>query len=93
LLLEADLLERLRRRVVGRARELGVALHEGEAQAELVGHGPQQRGLAGAGRALDEDVTSGVQGRQHQLQFAAATDEPTAEAVEHRLRVEFSHRS
>ena len=74
-------------------RQLGVALDELEADAELVGDGPQQRRLAGAGRTLDEDVAPGVEGRQHELQLALATDEPAAQAVEHRPRIEFSHRS
>ena len=69
-------------------RQLGVALDELEADAELVGDGPQQRRLAGAGRALDEDVASGVEGGQHELQLALAPDEPAAEAVERRPRID-----
>ena len=50
-------------------RELGVALDELEADAQLVGHGAQQRRLAGARRALQQDVPAGGQRRDHQLQL------------------------
>ena len=64
--------------------QLGVALDELEADAELVGDGPQQRRLAGAGRALDEDVAPGVEGGQHELELALAPDEATLQVGERR---------
>ena len=67
-------------------RQLGVALDELEADAELVGDGAQQRRLAGAGRALDEDVAAGVERRQHELELALAPDEATPQVGERRRR-------
>ena len=61
-------------------RQLGVALDELEADAELGGDGAQQRRLAGARRALDEDVAPGVEGGEHELELASPPDEPVAEA-------------
>ena len=57
-------------------RQLGVALDELEADAELVGDGPQERRLAGPRRPLDEDVAAGVEGGEHELQLAPPADEP-----------------
>ena len=71
-------------------RQLGVALDELEADAELVGDGAQQRRLAGAGRALDEDVAAGVEGGEHELELAPPPDEPAAQAVERRARASSS---
>ena len=65
-------------------RELGVALHELEADAELVGHRPQQRRLARARRSLQEDVAAGGQRRHHDLLLAPPADDPGAEPVDQR---------
>ena len=55
--------------------ELGVALDELEADAELVGDGAQQRRLAGARRALEQDVAVGGQRGDDELDLAAAADD------------------
>jgi hypothetical protein len=62
--------------------QLGVALDELEADAELVGDGAQQRRLAGAGRALDDHVAPGVEGRQDELELPLAPDETVLQVGE-----------
>ena len=57
-------------------RQLGVALDEGEADAELVGDGPEQRRLPGAGRPLEQDVAAGGEGRDDDLQLATRGRRP-----------------
>ena len=64
--------------------ELGVALDELEPDAELGGDGAQQRRLAGARRALDEDVAAGVEGGEHELDLAPPPDEAVTEPIERR---------
>ena len=67
-------------------RQLGVALDELEADAELVGDGPQQRRLAGARRALDEDVAAGVEGGEHELELPPPPDEAVSSRRAQRRR-------
>ena len=57
-----------------RRRQLGVALDELEADAQLVGDGPEQRRLAGAGRPLDHDVAAGVERGEHELELPPPPD-------------------
>jgi hypothetical protein len=75
-----------------RRRELGIAFDELEAEPELVGHGAQQRALAGAGRTFEQHMPVGGQRGHHQLDFAMATDDvgqyPIDEPAE---RERFSH--
>ena len=66
-------------------RQLGVALHELEADAELVGHRPQQRRLPGARRTLEQDVPPGGERGHDQLELATPADDVPAQAVEQRL--------
>ena len=65
-----------------RRGELGVALDELEAEAELVGHGAQQRALAGARRTLQQDVPVGGQRGHDQLDLPLAPDHPAEHPLE-----------
>ena len=58
--------------------EVGVALDEDERDAPLGGDRPQQRGLAGAGRSLEDDVAAGRDGREHEGQLPLAADQVRA---------------
>ncbi len=71
-----------------RRRQLGVALDELEADAELVGDGAQQRRLAGARRTLDEDVAAGVERGEDELELAPAapTSRPLRRGARRRRR-------
>jgi hypothetical protein len=55
--------------------QVGVALDEQQRDAPFGGDRPQQRGLAGARRPLQQDVAAGGDGGQQQIQLAAAADE------------------
>ena len=57
--------------------ELGVALHELEAEPQLVGNGAQQRALAGAGWPLQQHVPIGRQRGNGELDLAGTTDHAT----------------
>jgi hypothetical protein len=65
-------------------RQLGVALDELEADAELGSDRPQQRRLPRAGRPLQQDVAPGGQGGDDDLELAAAADDALGQAVEQR---------
>jgi len=56
-------------------RQFGVALDEDERRLGLGGDGTQQRGLARAGRTLEQDVRAGVEGRDEQFDFAGPADD------------------
>ena len=61
--------------------EVRVALDENERDVPLVGDRPEQRGLAGAGRAFEEDVTARRDGREHQAELALPADDAGLDAV------------
>src|SRR5262249_57594042 len=62
--------------------ELGVALDDLDPDAELVGEGPQQRRLAGAGRPFQEDGASGGERGHDDLQLPPPPDAPPGEPVQ-----------
>ena len=70
-----------------RRRQLGVALDELEADAELVGHGTQQRRLAGAGRAFQQHMATGRERGNDQLDLARAADDRDRAAIDERCGV------
>ncbi len=55
--------------------EFRVAFDELEADAEFVGDGPQQRGLAGARRPFQQHVTVGGQGRDDEIDLTSPPDD------------------
>ena len=64
-----------------RRRQLGVALDELEAELQLVRDGAQQRALAGAGRAFQQDVAVGVERGEDELDLAPAADDVAVETA------------
>ena len=50
----------------------------------ILGHGAQHRGLARAGRALEQDVATGRQRRHHQFQLAMPTDHAAGQPIDQR---------
>ena len=65
-------------------RQLGVALDELEAEAELVGDSAQQRALASARRTLQQHVTVGGQCGDHQLDLPLASPDAAEHALDQR---------
>ena len=63
-----------------RRRQLRVALDELEADAQLVGDGPEQRRLAGAGRPFDHDVSAGLQRGEHELELPLPPDQASGQS-------------
>ena len=62
--------------------QLGVAFHELEPEAELVGDGAQQRALAGSGRTFEQHVAVGSERGDSQLDLARASDHAPQHALQ-----------
>jgi hypothetical protein len=65
-----------------RGRQLGVALDELDAELDGVRDGAQQRRLAGARRAFEDDVNAGGQCGGQDLRLAAQADDPLVDPRE-----------